>query len=266
MQQKLVSDVYLDEIIASHRASAALDERDLDRLINDAKIEPPARGFMDRIRADSLNGLAVIAEIKRRSPSKGDLNIGLDAAELARTYEHAGASGVSVLTDEHFFGGTADDLREARGAIGLPVLRKDFTVSLHDVCDARLMGADCLLLIVAALSVEELRAMHSLAIDIGLDVLVETHDEREVETALAIGARMVGVNQRDLNTFHVDHDRALRVSCKIPSDVLKVAESGVRTASDAASLRDAGYDAILVGETLVVSKDPAGTLRTLRAH
>lgn len=206
----------------------------------------------------------MIAEIKRRSPSKGDLHPDLDPAALARTYEASGASCVSVLTDESFFGGSVADLRAARAAVAIPVLRKDFTVSPHDVFDARIMGADCLLLIVAALGPGELRSLHDLAIGLGLDVLVETHDEREIERALAVGARMIGVNQRDLHTFEVDHERALRVVDAMPADVIKVAESGVRGASDAASLRAAGYDAVLVGETLLVSHDPGPTLRSLR--
>lgn len=206
----------------------------------------------------------MIAEIKRRSPSKGDLHPDLDPAALARTYEASGASCVSVLTDESFFGGSVSDLRAAREAIDLPVLRKDFTVAPHDVFDARIMGADCLLLIVAALTPGELRSLHDLAVGLGLDVLVETHDEREIERALAIGARMIGVNQRDLHTFEVDHERALRVVGSMPADVIKVAESGVRDSSDAASLRAAGYDAVLVGETLLVSDDPGSTLRSLR--
>ena len=224
------------------------------------------RGFSARLRIDSQAGLAIIAEIKRRSPSKGVLNSDLDPARLATTYEQAGASCMSVLTDEHFFGGSVDDLQRARAATRLPVLRKDFTVSLHDVCDARLMGADCVLLIVAALSPTELRDMHALAIEIGLDVLVETHDEREIDQALEAGAKLIGVNQRDLKTFAVDHERAVRVAGHIPDGVLKVAESGVRNRDDAASLRSAGYDAILVGETLVVSEDPAATLATLRVR
>lgn len=256
--------MYLEEIIAAHRSAARRDSRVLDRLIVEAQALDPTRGFAHRLRNDSQTGLAVIAEIKRRSPSKGALNPDLDPVLLATLYEEAGASCMSVLTDEDFFGGSVDDLQRARAATQLPVLRKDFTVSLHDVCDARLMGADCVLLIVAALSAVELREMHALAIEIGLDVLVETHDEREIEQALDAGANMIGVNQRDLKTFAVDHERAVRVASHIPDGVLKVAESGVRNGDDASSLRSAGYDAILVGETLVVSEDPAATLATLR--
>ena len=258
--------MYLDEILLRHREVARNDVRPLDGLIEAARSLPPPRGFVDRIRTDAHEGLAIIAEIKRKSPSKGQLNPELDPSTMAQVYEGAGASCVSVLTDEEFFGGSVADLVAARRAAHLPVLRKDFSVDLRDVCDARIMGADCVLLIVAALTQPELRDMHQLADDIGIDVLVETHDEGEIKRALEVGARMIGVNQRDLKTFEVDHQRAIRVAEMIPKNVVKVAESGVRGATDAQSLRAAGYDAVLVGESLVVSLDPAATLRSLRVR
>ena len=206
----------------------------------------------------------MIAEIKRRSPSKGVLREGIDAVDLARAFEGGTASCLSVLTDDVSFGGSIDDLRQARAATAIPVLRKDFTVSELDVCDARIMGADCVLLIAAALSQPELAAFYQLANEIGLDVLVETHDEDEVERALLVGATLIGVNQRDLVTFEVDHERAVRMAAAIPNGVVKVAESGVRDASDAQSLRNAGYDAVLVGESLIISNDPAALIGSLR--
>ena len=169
-----------------------------------------------------------------------------------------------MLTDDVSFGGSADDLRQARAATALPVLRKDFTISELDVCDARIMGADCVLLIAAALSQPELVAFHQLATEIGLDVLVETHDEGEVERALSVGATMIGVNQRDLVTFQVDHKRAVRMASVIPKGVVRIAESGVRDVNDAQSLRNAGYDAVLVGESLVISDDSAAVIKSLR--
>ncbi len=205
----------------------------------------------------------VIAEIKRRSPSKGDLNADLDPADMAATYERGGAACLSVLTDVEHFGGSVGDLQAARAACSLPVIRKDFTVSERDVLDARLMGADCVLLIAAALDPAELHAFHALAVDIGLDVLVEIHDERELDDALAAEATLIGVNQRDLVTFQVDHERAVRMAGVIPNHAVKVAESGVRGAADARSLRQAGYDAVLVGETLVTSGDPAAAIGEL---
>ena len=256
--------MYLAKILDRHRAAAQSDSRRLSQLIDEAKTVAPTRGFIQRLRDDSLHQLAVIAEIKRRSPSKGVLREGVDASDLARTYESGSASCLSVLTDDVSFGGSVDDLLQARVATALPVLRKDFTVSELDVCDARIMGADCVLLIAAALSQPELVAFHQLAIEIGLDVLVETHDETEVERALLAGATMIGVNQRDLVTFQVDHERAVRMASVIPIGVIRVAESGVRDANDAQSLRDAGYDAVLVGESLVVSDDPAAVIASLR--
>src|SRR5436190_21474385 len=190
---------YLDRILAWHRERAEQDTRDFVDLARAALACAPARGFAEALRGDDR--LAVIAEVKRRSPSKGDLDLRLDPAALAIAYEAGGASALSVLTDGPHFGGSASDLQAARSATALPVLRKDFTVSRLDVCDARLMGADCVLLIAAALDDEELAELHALALDVGLDALVEIHDEAELKRALAVGAQLVGVNQRDLVTF-----------------------------------------------------------------
>ncbi len=252
---------YLDRILERHREVAKGDTRSTGALIEQALAMPVARGFRAAL-ADRAQ-LGVISEVKRRSPSKGDLNVGLDPAALAAEYERGGASCLSVLTDEEFFGGSVADLQAARRACSLPVLRKDFTVSEHDVLDARLMGADCVLLIAAALERSELIAFHDLGVSIGLDVLVEIHDEVELEVALAAGATLIGVNQRDLITFQVDHERAVHMGGTMPDDVVKVAESGVRGSADAASLRAAGYHAVLVGETLVTSGDPAAAIRSL---
>lgn len=255
---------YLDRIIAHHRQRAAGDDRSVANLIETCQGLPATRGFQRRLASDSRAGLAVISEIKRRSPSKGDLAIELDPVDLARRYEEAGASCLSVLTDEDFFAGSSSDLKAASAATALPVLRKDFTVSAADVCDARLMGADCVLLIVAALSDEELSSYGRVAREIGIDFLVEIHDERELERALAIDPLMVGVNQRDLVTFQVDHDRAVRMAPQIPAGIIRVAESGVRGADDARALAAAGYHAVLVGESLVTAVDPAAAVRALR--
>lgn len=252
---------YLDRILERHRAVAAADARPLDELQDAAAATAPARGFRQALAG--RDQVAVISEIKRRSPSKGDLFPGLDPAALAAQYEAGGAACLSVLTDEDFFGGSAADLRAARSACTLPVLRKDFTVDERDVLDARIMGADCVLLIAAALDPDDLVALHALAVDIGLDVLVEIHDEIELRVALDAGADLVGVNQRDLVTFEVDHDRALRMASAIPDGVVKVAESGVRGRTDAQALHHAGYHAVLVGETLVTSSDPGAALREL---
>lgn len=256
--------MYLDEILAQHREVASRDTRSLSGLIEATRTISNSRGFAKRLIEDSKNALAVIAEIKRRSPSRGLLSHDLDPKVVAAQYKNAGASCISVLTDSDFFGGSVDDLKSARGAVDLPVLRKDFTVSLNDICDAKLMNADCILLIVAALNKDELSEFHKFASELGLDVLVEIHDEPELDLALEIGAKMIGVNQRNLKTFEVDQQRAVRIAKEIPSNVVRVAESGVRTRDDASQLRDAGYHAILVGESLVTSKNIAMTLDELR--
>lgn len=253
---------YLDRILAAHRDSAADDPRPLGALLDQARAAGPTRGF--RAALDAEEGLGVIAEVKRRSPSKGDLFADLDPAVIARSYAAGGATCLSVLTDRDFFGGSGADLSAARDACSLPVLRKDFTVCAADVCDARLMGADAVLLIAAALDDTELAELHALAAEVGLDALVEIHDEAELERAMAVGANLVGVNQRDLVTFAVDTERAVRMAPRMPAGVVRVAESGVRGPDDARRLRDAGYHAVLVGESLVTSGDPQGATAALR--
>jgi indole-3-glycerol phosphate synthase len=255
---------YLDAILAAHRARAAADPRPVDVAVAEAKKRAsPARDFAGALRRD---GLSVIAEIKRRSPSKGQLAAtDLVPSVLAKQYDAGGAAALSVLTDEPHFGGSAADLTDARNAVELPVLRKDFTVAAIDLADALAMQADAILLIVAAVDDVELRDLHALAADeLGRHVLVEAHDEAEVERALAAGARIVGVNQRDLVNFDVDTARAERVVVAIPDGVVKVAESGIRSPEDAARLHAAGYDAVLVGEHLVTSGDPTAALQELR--
>jgi len=254
---------YLDRILLDHRRAAAADHRRLDRLLEQAAAAPPTRGL--RAALAGATGLGVIAEVKRRSPSKGDLHPDLDPAALAADYEAGGATCLSVLTDRDFFGGSPEDLRAARGGCALPVLRKDFTVAAADVCDARIMGADAVLLIAAALDDAELADLHALAGELGLDALVEIHDEAELERALAVEATLVGVNQRDLVTFEVDTDRAVRLAPRMPAGIVRVAESGVRGPDDAARLAAAGYHAVLVGESLVTHGDPAAGVAALRA-
>ena len=251
---------YLADIVAAHRAGAEADGRALPDLVEQAAATPPPRDFAGALRAD---GLSCIAEIKRRSPSKGDLDPGLHADVVAKDYVIGGAACLSVLTDVDFFGGSVADLTAARQASGLPVLRKDFTVQEADVADARLMGADAVLPIAAALSDAELEAYAALAEELALAALVEVHDEEELARALGAGALLVGVNQRDLRTFEVDHERACAMAARIPPGVVAVAESGIRDADDARRLADAGYDAILVGETLMRAADRAAQLRQL---
>lgn len=257
---------YLDSILAWHRARAEADDRPLGALLERAQAMPPPRGFEQAVRrpASELPGsVAVIAEIKRRSPSRGDLFPDLVAGSLARSYESGGACALSVLTDAEHFGGSAVDLMEARGATSLPVLRKDFTVAEADVADARIMGADAVLLIVAALDQDELVGLLSLSRELGIDALVECHDEAEVERSLAAGATMIGVNQRDLTTFQVDTGRAEKLAAALPGNVVKVAESGIDGPGSCRRLAAAGFGAVLVGEHLVTSGDPAAAVRSL---
>ena len=254
---------YLGEIVATHRAQAADDHRDLAELVERAARTTRPRDFAAALRGD---GLACIAEIKRRSPSKGDLDPTLHPDLVAKEYVAGGAACLSVLTDADYFGGAPADLVAARDASGLPALRKDFTVSGADIADARLMGADAVLLIVAALDDDELRRFSELARTLSLTALVEVHDGAELDRALRAEARVIGVNQRDLKTFSVDHERACSLAPRIPPDVVAVAESGIRNGEDARRLAEAGYDAILVGETLVRAADRAAELRRLIAH
>ena len=251
----------LDRIVAAHRRAAATDTRTLDVLERAALAGRPVRPFRAALAAP---GMSVIAEIKRRSPSRGDLAPDLVPTVLAKAYADGGADCLSVLTDVEFFGALADDLVEARSACELPVLRKDFTVAEADVYDARAMGADAVLLIVSALSQTELSAFRLLAHQLDMAALVEVHDEEELQRAIDAGAKVVGVNQRDLRTFEVDKTRAERLAAAMPPGVVKVAESGIRDAAEVDRLAACGYDAVLVGESLVTSPDPVAAVRALK--
>jgi indole-3-glycerol phosphate synthase len=257
---------YLDPILAAHRKAAAEDRRDVAALAERARTTDVARGFGEALRRARADGeLAVIAEIKRRTPSKGDLAALLDPASIAGEYAAGGATCLSVLTDHDFFAGSPGDLVAARDAVDVPVLRKDFTLTLADVYDTRIMGADAVLLIVSALPDDvELASLHGAATGVGLDVMVEVHDEAELARALTVGASIVGVNQRDLRTFEVDHVRAERMAAAIPAGVVAVAESGIRGPDDAARLAAVGYHAVLVGESLVRAPDRVAAVAALR--
>lgn len=219
---------------------------------------PPARGF-----TAALRGGTVIAEMKRRSPSGGALRADLDAAAVARSYAGAGAAALSVLTDGPDFGGSLDDLVAARGAVGIPVLRKDFTVDPVQVAEARVAGADAVLLIVAVLDDDALAACLDAAQRSGIDAVVEVHDEAEARRAVAASAACIGVNNRDLRTLRTDLDTFARVRNRIPSDVVVIAESGVRSDDDVRRLVGEGADAVLVGEVLMRSEDPGAACAAL---
>lgn len=208
---------------------------------------------------------AIISEIKKASPSKGILVHDFDPVALAMKYENGGAAALSVLTDRDFFQGSLDDLRAARAACDLPVLRKDFTISEYHVYEAAAAGADAILLIVAILDPARLRSFRELATECGLATLVEAHDARELEIALQSGAEIIGINNRDLRTFQVSLETSVQLATRIPPGLLKVSESGIFNASDIRRLMAAGFDAFLVGEHLVRSGDPTRALRELVA-
>ena len=257
----------LDEILAVKRDEVTVlhQPSTRDRIQKAALAAPAARDFAGALRR-SDGRLAVISEIKRRSPSKGDLAPDLDAAALAASYAAGGAAALSVLTDGPFFGGTVADLQAAREATELPALRKDFVIDEVQVFETRGLGADAALLIVAAIPDDGLLFdLHVLASELGLAVLVEAHDEPEVERAIACGARIVGVNSRSLQTFAEDLAVAERLASMLPSDVVRVAESAVRSVDDAARMAAAGFDAVLVGEALVRAADPETLLRGMAA-
>jgi indole-3-glycerol phosphate synthase len=249
----------LDTILATKRDEVTVLHRPQTRdlLRRHALDAPPARAFGAALRRPDAR-VAVIAEIKRKSPSKGDLAPDLDPAGTAKSYAAGGAAALSVLTDRPYFGGSVADLGAAWEAVDLPVLRKDFTIDEIQVYETRAIGADALLLIVAALPDDVLlRDLHSLASDLGLGVLVEAHDAAEIDRALEAGAQIVGVNSRDLSTFAEDLGVAESLAGRLPPDVIAVAESAVRTAADARRMGAAGFDAVLAGEALVRSSDPA---------
>lgn len=249
----------LDTIVKQKRAEVA--ERKTSRPLS-ALRDLPATPARDFAAALARPGLSVIAEFKRRSPSRGLLAESLDPARVARAYEAGGAAAMSVLTDREFFGGSEADLQAARAAVCLPVLRKDFTIDEYQVHEARAIGADAVLLIVRILEDALLRDLLAAAGGVGLAALVETHTAEEVDRALAAGARIIGVNSRDPDTFEVRLDAALALRPRI-GDAIAVAESGIQTADDARRVRAAGFDAILVGESLVRSGDPQAKIAEL---
>jgi indole-3-glycerol phosphate synthase len=256
----------LSQIVAAARARVASSRQstrthELERLAQNHK----PRGFRRNLLAVGRLGPAVIAELKKASPSRGLIRADFDPSSLVRELEVAGAAALSVLTDEDFFQGSLNNLRLASSATKLPCLRKDFIVDEFQVLEARANCADAILLIVAALSQEELIALARKASEFELDVLCEVHDEEELTRALGAGCDLIGVNSRDLRTFQVDLQTAFRLAEKMPKDVLSVAESGIHHPSDITKLRDAGYGAFLIGESLMKAESPGKMLRTLLA-
>ncbi|HWX75128.1 MAG TPA: indole-3-glycerol phosphate synthase TrpC [Solirubrobacteraceae bacterium] len=257
----------LEGILASTRAELARREHELplaalEREALDERESRPA-GRPRLARALAGPGLRVIAEFKRRSPSAGTLREGAELEQIVRAYERGGASALSVLTEGPNFGGSLEDLRRARAASPLPLLRKDFVLAPYQLYEAVAAGADAVLLIVAALAQEELRALHARARELGLDVLVEVHDSRELAGALAVGANLIGINNRDLRDFSVDVHRTARLLGEIPAGVSVVSESGISSHGQLRALAAEGVHAVLVGERLMRAPDTEAALREL---
>ena len=232
-----------------------------DELERAATAAPPPLDFQGAISGGG--SVSLIAECKRRSPGAGDIRPGLDPVILTRGYERAGAGALSVLTDARYFGGSLSDLEDVRAAVDIPILRKDFTLDALHVFEARAAGADAILLIVRILEDTSLRGLLTLAGDLGMAAVVEAHDALDVRRALEAGARMVGINNRDLATFTTDLETTVRLLEEVPPGVVVVSESGIRGRSDVARLGVAGVDAVLVGETLLRAEDPAAAAQDL---
>ena len=241
--------------------SSKVPLKELSRRIEDA---PAPRDFVNAIRARIAQGKpAVIAEIKKASPSKGLLRADFNPAEIAKSYERHGATCLSVLTDRDFFQGADEHLQEARAACSLPVLRKDFIIDAYQVYEARVLGADCILLIVAALDDARLCELTMLARGLGMDALVEVHDGEELDRALALDTPLIGINNRDLRTFEVKLETTLNLLGRIPKDRIVVTESGIHTTADVARVRQSGVNAFLVGEAFMKAAKPGEKLAEL---
>ncbi|MFV8756210.1 indole-3-glycerol phosphate synthase TrpC [Nannocystaceae bacterium ST9] len=251
---------YLDKILAAKRAELEAgrpDNLSLQRIEAELAHAPPPRDFWEALAEGPKP--RVIAEFKRRSPSEGVLREGAEPRSIATAYQAAGAAAISVLTDRHF-GGSFEDLRAVRAAVTIPVLCKDFILSRNQLVQARREGADAALLIVAALEAPHLRDLYQFARDIGLRILMEAHGDREIERAMATGARIIGMNARDLSTFEVDLDRVIQHRLDVPRSFLYVGESGIGSRADVERLRAAQVDAILVGSVLMRADDPGAKL------
>jgi len=260
-----VSDI-LQRILA--RKAGEIAERSARTTLEELRARcadsPRPRGFADALRVKVAAGqAAVIAEVKKASPSQGIIRADFNPADIARSYEAGGATCLSVLTDIDFFQGADAYLRDARAACALPVLRKDFTIDAYQIYEARVLGADCILLIVAALTDAELAELSALAHRLGMDVLIEAHDEQELARALATPARLIGINNRNLRTFQTSLDTTLNLRERVPADRLLVTESGIHSRADVQRMRAADINAFLVGEAFMRAEDPGAELRRL---
>ena len=260
-----MSDI-LNKIIAVKReeVAAAVEQKPLPAMRADAESRVLTRDFTGALRAKIAGGKpAVIAEIKKASPSKGVLCADFIPADIAQSYAEFGAACLSVLTDQTFFQGSVDYLKQARASCGLPVLRKDFIIDAYQVYESRVMGADCILLIAACLDDAQMKAFEAIAMSLDMAVLVEVHDEAELERALKLRTPLIGVNNRDLNTFEVSLDTTLRLMGKVPADRLLITESGISALEDVRRLRAANINAFLVGEAFMRADDPGAALAHL---
>ncbi|MZQ98724.1 MAG: indole-3-glycerol phosphate synthase TrpC [Acidaminobacter sp.] len=260
----------LDEIVEKRKIQlakeiSAVGREEMKRMAleiaDSASPERATKGFAKALAAE---GLSIIAEVKKASPSKGLIQPDFHPAEVAAAYERSGASAISVLTEEAYFQGGSDYLKQVRQAVSLPIIRKDFIFDDYQIYEARVIGADAILLIVAILSDEEIRSFMALAASLGLDALVEVHDEAEMTRAIDCGAELIGINNRDLKTFNVELSTTQRLLPMVPKDRLCISESGIRDAKDMEAVRSWGADAVLIGETLMRSKDVEGTLKGLK--
>ena len=254
----------LDSIVTATRQRLPLRRKNCDqRALESAAAAHIPRGFREQLRRVARGGIAIIAELKKASPSKGLIRADFRPSELARDLERAGAAALSVLTDEQFFQGSLAYLREASSSSSLPCLRKDFIVDEFQIVEARANCADAILLIVAALEQKELAALAGIARSQGLDVLCEAHDETELQRAVDAGCDLIGINSRNLRTFEVNLETAFRLAEKMPPTCVRVAESGIQSGADLARLRAAGYEAFLVGESLMRAQRPGEALAKL---
>jgi len=254
----------LDQIVraARRKVEESRSSRDLRTLEKQAEEHTP-RGFRRALQTKSEHGPAIIAELKKASPSRGIIRANFEAKKLAKELEQAGAAALSVLTDEEFFQGSLENLQRASNCTHIPCLRKDFIVDEIQILEARAHGADAILLIVAALTQDELGKFSRSAREYSMDVLTEVHDESELRRALDAGCDVIGVNSRDLRTFKVDLQTAFDLAAMIPKDVLRVAESGIQSGRDIGRLRDSGFQAFLIGESLMKAESPGDALRAL---
>ena len=251
----------LQRIVETKRGQVEALRRSLSDLRDRAEDAPAARDFAGAIAGGEA--VSVIAEIKRRSPGAGAIRTDLDPLLLGPAYESGGAAALSVLTDEEYFGGSLGDLAEVRGLVGIPVLRKDFVIDESQVYEARGAGADAILLIVRILDDDRLRSLRALAEELGMSALVEAHDGAEVERGLAAGARLLGINNRNLRTFETQIDVTLSLAARVPRGVVLVSESGIHTAADVCRVGERGVDAVLVGESLLRQEDPGSGVTAL---